>query len=296
MNKRQALLASLRPAFLVLAPATVLLGVATAVQSGVTVGWLELALVFAGALAAHIAVNTLNEYQDFRSGLDALTQRTPFSGGSGALPAQPAAARGVLLTAWTAVAATVAIGALLTLLHGPAIIPIGLAGLLVVISYTRWLNRNPWLSLLAPGVGFGLVVAGTHVALGAQLGASSALATVISLCLSSNLLLLNQLPDIAADRSIGRRTLPIVYGVAASRLAYVTLWCIAVITLLIAVRAEVFPSLALAALLALLTGLAAWRGTRRFSDDTAPPLPALAANVATAVLTPLVLGGAILLG
>ena len=40
-----------------------------------------------GLLLAHISVNTLNDYFDYRSGVDLETRRTPFSGGSGVLPA-----------------------------------------------------------------------------------------------------------------------------------------------------------------------------------------------------------------
>jgi 1,4-dihydroxy-2-naphthoate octaprenyltransferase len=39
-----------------------------------------------GLLVAHAAVNILNDYFDARSGLDYETSRTPFSGGSGAVP------------------------------------------------------------------------------------------------------------------------------------------------------------------------------------------------------------------
>ena len=39
-----------------------------------------------GIVIAHISVNVLNEYFDYRSGVDFKTRRTPFSGGSGALP------------------------------------------------------------------------------------------------------------------------------------------------------------------------------------------------------------------
>src|SRR5512138_3455842 len=39
-----------------------------------------------GLLVAHAAVNIFNEYFDCRSGLDYRTRRTPFSGGSGAIP------------------------------------------------------------------------------------------------------------------------------------------------------------------------------------------------------------------
>ena len=89
VNRPRAILAATRPSFLMLAPVTVLLGLGSAVQSGASIAWQQLAAALLGALAAHVAVNTLNEYQDFHSGLDRVTERTPFSGGSGALPAQP---------------------------------------------------------------------------------------------------------------------------------------------------------------------------------------------------------------
>lgn len=296
LNRGRAVLASLRPPFLVLAPATALLGVATAVRSGAAIGWLELLLVLTGALAAHIAANTLNEYQDFRSGLDALTRRTPFSGGSGALPQYPAAAGGVLLTALLAIGVTVLVGAILARLHGPAILPIGVVGLALIIGYTRWLNRNPWLSLLAPGLGFGLVVTGTHVALGAEPGPALLLAALISLCLSSNLLLLNQLPDLAADRRVGRRTLPVVHGIGYSARVYALLLALATVLLLGGVFSDRFAALALIALVPLAAGVPAWRRARRFDGDVKSLLPALGANVAVAVLTPVLLGTGMLLG
>ncbi len=46
--------------------------------------WALLALL--GLLLAHVSVNVLNDYFDYRSGVDLKTQRTPFSGGSGILP------------------------------------------------------------------------------------------------------------------------------------------------------------------------------------------------------------------
>ena len=43
-------------------------------------------LATVGLVLAHVSVNALNEYFDYRSGVDFKTERTPFSGGSGALP------------------------------------------------------------------------------------------------------------------------------------------------------------------------------------------------------------------
>lgn len=295
VSRPRAILAATRPPFLILAPVTVLLGVATALHSGAVIEWHYLLAALVGALSAHVAVNTLNEYQDFRSGLDALTQRTPFSGGSGALPARPDGARGVWWTTVAAIALTVAIGLYLAWARGPVIVLIGVAGLALILSYTRWLNRDPWLSLLAPGLGFGpLMVLGTQVAMGAAPDLAAWLAALISLCLASNLLLLNQYPDRDADRAVGRRTFPIVYGIAASGRVYGALLTVAALLLVGGVLLGRLPPTTLVALLPLLGGVAAWRIARRYQGDNSQLLPALGLNVAAAIFTPLLLGIALL--
>jgi 1,4-dihydroxy-2-naphthoate octaprenyltransferase len=83
------LLGTVRPQFLMLTPACVVLGVSTAIHSGTRISWLEIIFVLPGATLAHVAVNVFNEFHDFRSGLDSHTRRTPFSGGSGTLQAHP---------------------------------------------------------------------------------------------------------------------------------------------------------------------------------------------------------------
>ena len=47
---------------------------------------------------AHTSVNALNEYQDFKSGLDLITVKTPFSGGTKSLPENPQKAHLALIT------------------------------------------------------------------------------------------------------------------------------------------------------------------------------------------------------
>ena len=98
MQERLAvLLASARLPFLVLTPVSILLGLACALTVTQEIDWLKLAIILLTAMSAHVSVNALNEYGDFRIGLDDVTERTPFSGGSGALPAHPKQARSVLL-------------------------------------------------------------------------------------------------------------------------------------------------------------------------------------------------------
>ena len=94
MQKPNPILGPMRPPFLILAPVCAFLAISiVAYQSPSSLSFLKIFLVVIGAIAAHISVNTFNEYFDFKSGLDFKTIKTPFSGGSGALPASPDKAR-----------------------------------------------------------------------------------------------------------------------------------------------------------------------------------------------------------
>jgi 1,4-dihydroxy-2-naphthoate octaprenyltransferase len=221
MSETVAVVRASRPNFLILAPLCAGLGVALAWQQGASPALVDTLLVLIGALLAHAAVNLLNEYEDFISGLDLITRRTPFSGGSGALPEVPSAARQVLLAASGTLALVVAIGLYFLWLRGLPMLVLGAAGVVLVLTYTRWITRSPLICLLAPGLGFGpVMILGSLIALGARLDAAAVAASAISLLLVSELLLINQIPDADADRKVGRRHLVITMGQpAAARLA-----------------------------------------------------------------------------
>lgn len=213
MSETAVIIRTSRPNFLIMAPLCVGLGVALAWRLPQPPLLLDTLLVFIGALLAHAAVNMLNEYEDFTSGLDMHTRRTAFSGGSGALPQVPSAARHVLAGALITLGLVVAIGLYFLWQRGLPMLVLGGAGIALVITYTRWITRSPLLCLLAPGLGFGpVMVLGTLVALGAPINAAAVAASVISLLLVSTLLLMNQIPDAEADRRGGRYHAVIVLG------------------------------------------------------------------------------------
>lgn len=220
MSETVAVVRASRPNFLVLAPLCAGLGVAVAWQQGEPPTLLNTLLVLVGALLAHAAVNLLNEYEDFVSGLDLMTRRTPFSGGSGALPDVPSAARQVLLAAFGTLGLVVAIGLYFLWLRGLPMLVLGAAGVALVLTYTRWITRSPLICLLAPGLGFGpVMILGSLIALGARLDTTAVTVSAIGLLLVSELLLINQIPDADADREVGRRHLVITLGQpAAARL------------------------------------------------------------------------------
>ena len=166
MQEPKELLGPMRLPFLILPPACVLLGISTAVWTQGRINPLYTILAFVGAIAAHISVNALNEYSDFRSGLDLNTRRTPFSGGSGTLPANPGMARTALIIGLVTAALASLIGIYFLVVWGPALLPVGLLGLIVILTYTDLITRYPLLCLLAPGLGFGpLMVMGTDFVL-----------------------------------------------------------------------------------------------------------------------------------
>ncbi|MCG7600564.1 prenyltransferase [Halomonas sp. McH1-25] len=287
----QACLQAARPPFLLLAPLCVLLGVGAARAEGLALSWWDVWLALLGSVTAHAAVNLLNEHHDFRSGLDAMTRRTPFSGGSGALLACPRAAPLAAVTAAACLVVTALIGGYFLAQRGPAMLIFGIAGLALVWGYSGWIVRRPWLCLLAPGVGFGvLMVLGSHWAVGGRLGSTVLAVAPVPILLVSALLLVNQLPDIDADRRVGRRHLAIVLGV--SRAAQVAAWlnAAAFVSLMLAIGLNGVPR---AVWPALLPGLAAaWliRGLYRLDErevdgDRRRLLPLMATQVAILLIT-----------
>jgi 1,4-dihydroxy-2-naphthoate octaprenyltransferase len=280
-----------RPSFLVLTPVCVFLGVSTSLAAQSSINYFMGFLVLVGAITAHISVNTLNEYHDFKSGLDLKTRRTRFSGGSGALPDHPEMAGLVLNTGLVALAATVIIGIYLVLERGIQILPVGMVGVVLIITYTRWLNRFPFLCLIAPGLGFGvLMVVGTHVILTGGYSPLTWLVSLVPFFLINNLLLLNQYPDIKADACVGRNTFPIVFGLGKSNLMYGIFMSAAYLLIILCIVMGYIPGLSIIALIPVVFSLFSLGGAIKYSSRIGDFPRYLGANAAAAILTPLLLG------
>ena len=292
----KALLGPIRLPFLILTPACVLLGIGAAFHQSGRVDLLQAVIVLIGAIAAHISVNALNEYFDFRSGLDLRTQRTPFSGGSGTLAAQPAMAPKALATGLVAMAVTGAVGLYFVVVRGAALLPLGVAGMLIIAAYTPWLTRYPLLCLVAPGLGFGtFMVMGTSFALTGQYSWTAFVVSLVPFFLVNNLLLLNQFPDVEADRSIGRKHFPILIGRRASSRIYITFLILTYTAIAGGVVANLLPILALQGILTIPLAVGAGRGAHRRADDISSLVPFMVQNVLLNILTPVLVGVGLLL-
>lgn len=277
----------MRPPFLLLTPACVVLGSATAIWSSGAVNPWHFILALAGAVCAHVAVNALNEYFDFRTGLDYRTERTAFSGGSGTLPEKPELVGQAFRTGVGAAVIVALVGLYFLWVRGWSILPLGVVGLAVVVTYTPCLTHRPILCLIAPGIGFGpLMVMGTHFALTGKYALTALVASLVPFFLVNDLLLLNQFPDVVADQSVGRRHLPIVFGRRASSIVYGAFLLSAYISIVVGVAARLLPTASLLGLATLPLAAPAAIGAYRHANDTARLKPAMAMNVAVNLVTP----------
>ncbi len=288
-----------RPQFLLLTPVCVFVGVATAVYDSPAnhLNALHFGLAFLGALLAHVAVNVLNDYFDFRSGIDLNTTRTPFSGGSGILPAGLLSPWRVYLFGLACVLAVSLIGIYFIYEYGVAILPLGVLGVIVVYFYTTHLTKDPLLCAIAPGLGFGpLMVMGTYFTQTGEYTLSAGMASMIPGFLVSNLLLLNQFPDVEADRVASRRHLPMVMGRGRSARIYAGLILATYVWLVLSVALQVLPWTALLGLLTLPLGIKAIKGVMSYSDDIGKLIPFMGQNIMVTLLTPLLVGAGTLIG
>ena len=285
-----------RPRFLLLVPACVLLGIATAVMETGDLNAMRVFLVIVGALAAHMSVNALNEYYDFRSGLDLKTIKTPFSGGTNTLPQHPEAASAALMTGWITLAVAVAVGVYVSLAVGWLVWIPAFIGVLTIIFYTGPINRNPVLCLVAPGIGFGsCMVMGTHYALTGHYTWPALFASLIPFFLVSNLLLLNQFPDVEADKTVGRRHFPITIGRPASAKIYFAFMVSGFAVIVLGVMFGMFPRGALAGLFMVILAFPLQNGILQNADNIEGLEPFMGMNVIMSLVTPTLVAVGILL-
>ncbi len=281
---------STRPPFLILAPICVFYGVAIARFLGQETNYIHFILALIGGVLSAISVNTLNEYQDYQSGLDKLTNRTPFSGGSGLLIEQPQLATDVFKLFILSTVVTIGIGSYFLFVASPFLLIVGLLGLVIIFTYTKWLNKSPILCLLAPGAGFGiLMVCGSYLTQATNYYSMIVPATLIPFFLINNLLLLNQFPDIDADKTAGRNHFPIKYGCHYSSYVFILFNVLTAATIVYLIKTTQLSSIALVCLVPVMANLCWIKNVVTLGKNIATKPAVMAFNVIAANATPFML-------
>jgi len=253
-------------------------------------------LAFVGMLLAHVSVNVLNEYFDYRSGIDLETIKTPFSGGSGILPAGLLKPRQALWLGLACLIMIIPIGIFFTLEVGWGLLPLLLIAASCIVLYTPLILKMGWPEW-APGIGFGVLpILGFYFVQAGEYTIPAIVASIPVGILAHNLLLINELPDVEADKKAGRRNLPIVIGKSKASIVYSVLTVMVYLWIIGSVIAEVMPIYCLISILTLPFAIKAIQGSRQY-DDMSKLVPALASNVLVFLVTMLLLGiGYILAG
>ncbi len=273
----KAFLGIARAKFLLLPVTLVAVGTAAAAYDG-TFDFINTLLALVGLTAMHVSVNSLNEYSDFRRGIDLATERTPFSGGSGTLPSGALPASAALYLGLGAALLGLGIGIYFFFEFGWKLLPIFVLGAVSVLGYSELLARA-YVGEIFAGLGLGtLPVLGTAMVQGGELGAAAVAASIPPFFMTFNLLLLNEFPDEKADQEGGRRNLVRLMGRVGAARTYVVFGWAVPLCLLAAVAIGSLPVLCLLACLPSLAliGPSRWALTTPLEPV---PLPALGANV-----------------
>jgi len=276
-----------RPHFLLLSVVLAFLGTCIAWYDGAFhLGYALLA--FVGLLLAHISVNTLNDYFDYRSGIDLETQRTPFSGGSGILPPALLKPRQVFWFGLGSFLLAIPIGIYFVIVKGWLLLPLLLVAAVCILLYTPVILKLRWPEW-APGAGMGaLPVLGAYFIQTGEYTWPLVIAAIPSGILVHNLLLLNEFPDVEADSKAGRKTTPITMGRAKAGILYSVLTVVVYLWIIGIAVAGKEPVL-LIALLTLPMAIKAIRGALK-PQEMSKLVPAMASNVQVVLLTQLLLG------
>jgi len=266
-----------RAPFLLLPPTLVASGAAAAAWDG-AFSWPRTLLAAVGLVSLHMAVNIFNEWSDMRTGIDLHTERTPFSGGSGTLPA------GGMSTGtafWFGVACSglgLAIGVWFIQQVGWVLLPIIVAGAISVVAYTDVLAR---IGVGEMSAGFGLgagPVIGSALVQSGEWSEAAAWVAIPAFCMTFNLLLLNEFPDETADREGGRRNLVILMGRKKAAMIYAVAGLCTPAAIVFAVAAGALPLPCLVALVPSLMLAKPLKWALR-DPEASVPIPALGANV-----------------
>ena len=196
-----------------------LLASVIAVSLGLAVTWwhsgaidiFQAALTMAGVIALHASVDLLNDYWDFKRGIDTRTKRTGMSGGTGVLPEGLLKPKSVYNAGILFLVAGGLIGGYFVVLHG-VVIGVILAFAIMSIYFYSTKIVNWGLAEVFVAVKGTLIVMGTYYIQNSELTDIVVLSGIVVGVLSSLVLFVTSFPDHDADKEKGRRTLVILFG------------------------------------------------------------------------------------
>ena len=238
----------IRVRFLLASIIAVSVGLALHWSQNGSLDYFDVILTFAGVLALHASVDLLNDYWDFKRGIDTKTTRTKMSGGTGVLPEGLLKPSSVYRAGVVFLIIGSLIGSYFVITDGILIaIILGFAILSIYFYSTKIVDSG--LGEFFVAVKGSMIVMGTFFIQSGEVTVESILAGIVIGTLSSLVLFIASFPDHDADKSKGRKTLVIVVGKEKAIKLFWLFPLVSYVVILIGVSVNLFPFLSLISLL-----------------------------------------------
>ena len=206
----------IRVRFLLASVIAVLVGLALNWSQNGSIEFFDAFLTFAGVMALHASVDLLNDYWDFKRGIDTKTTRTKMSGGTGVLPEGLLKPSSVYRAGVFFLVLGALIGSYFVITYGILIaIILGFAILSIYFYSTKIVDSG--LGEFFVAVKGSMIVIGTFYIQSGEVSIESILSGIVIGTLSSLVLFIASFPDHDADKSKGRKTLVITVGKEKAR-------------------------------------------------------------------------------
>ncbi len=238
----------IRVRFLLASVIAVMTGLALNWSQNGSIGYFDAILTFAGVMALHASVDLLNDYWDFKRGIDTKTTRTKMSGGTGVLPEGLLKPSSVYRAGVVFLVLGSLIGSYFVITYGILIaIILGFAIVSIYFYSTKIVDSG--LGEFFVAVKGSMIVIGTFYIQSGQVNVESILAGIVIGTLSSLVLFIASFPDHDADKSKGRKTLVIAVGKDKARKLFWIFPSVAYGVIIIGVMLNYLPVLTLISLL-----------------------------------------------
>jgi 1,4-dihydroxy-2-naphthoate polyprenyltransferase len=196
-----------------------LLASAIAVTNGIAISYWETAyidlgyalLTYFGIMCLHISVDLLNDYSDFKRGIDKNTKRTKYSGGTGVIPENLINSRLIYCAGIIFLILGGLTGLYFVTIKGIIILILLIFAIISIYFYSTNIV-NAGLGELFVAIKGCMIVLGSYYIQSDTIELTSVYVGIIIGLLSSVVLLVTSFPDYEADKKSGRRTLIIVIG------------------------------------------------------------------------------------
>ncbi len=189
----------------------VLLGVSIVYYEAAQVSISFTILILAGVVFLHFSIDLLNDYWDYVKGIDKITKRTKFSGGTGVLPTGLLKAKHVYVVGLMFLVMGSLIGIYFIVLRGPIVgVILGIAVFSVYTYSSKLVYRGLGETFVV--LKGALIVFGTYYVLTNSAEFIPFYNGTILGMLSGCVLFITSFPDFDADKSKGRKTLAISLG------------------------------------------------------------------------------------